>query len=88
LEDNPLERNNYEDMVIDGKIIFKSILRKNRNGGCVLESSASVQGPMAGFCEHSNELSVSIKLCGISLVSKQILAFEEGLSSLELASYA
>jgi hypothetical protein len=43
---------------------------------------------MAGSCEHGNQLSVSIKLCGISLVSEQILGFEEGLNSLELASYA
>jgi hypothetical protein len=40
-----------------------------------------------GSCEHGNKLSVSIKMCGISLVTEQILAFE-GLSSLELASYA
>jgi hypothetical protein len=29
--------------------------------GCGLEPSASTQGPVAGFCEHGNEISGSIK---------------------------
>jgi hypothetical protein len=44
----------------NGKIILKWIL-KNRIRGCGLDSSSSVQGPVAGACKHGNESSGSIK---------------------------
>jgi hypothetical protein len=34
---------------------------RERGAGCELDSYGSGQGPVAGFCEHGNDPSVSIK---------------------------
>jgi hypothetical protein len=47
-------RRRWEDTI-------KMDLRKNRNWGCGLESPGLRQGRMAGYCEHDNEPSGSIK---------------------------
>jgi hypothetical protein len=41
---------------------------------------------VAGFCEHSNEPSGSVKGGGISRLSERLLASQEGLCSMELVS--
>jgi hypothetical protein len=40
-------------------------------------------GEVAGFCEHGNEPSGSIKGGGISSLAERLLASEEGLGSME-----
>jgi hypothetical protein len=56
LSGNLKERNHSEDLEVDGRIILGWILRKY--GG---KSSDTGRHPMAGFCEHGNEPSGSIK---------------------------
>jgi hypothetical protein len=46
-----------------------------------MHSSGSEYGQVAGSCEHYNETSVSVECWGFQLV-----ASDEGLSSMELAS--
>jgi hypothetical protein len=48
-------RDYSEDLGVDGKIILELILRKLGVERCGLDSSGSVQGPVAGSCEHGNE---------------------------------
>jgi hypothetical protein len=55
--ENLKEREYLRDLCVDGQIILKEI---NRLRGCELDSSDSGWGPMAGFCEHGNESTVSI----------------------------
>jgi hypothetical protein len=44
-----------------GDDIIRMDLWGNRVGRCELDSSGSGQGPVAGCCEHGNELPGSIK---------------------------
>jgi hypothetical protein len=53
------------------------ILKCNEIGGCGLDTSGGGYGPMAGCCEHDNEL-------GTSRLAKQLLAYQERIYSIEL----
>ena len=48
------ERDFLENLVIDGRVIVKCILKK-RMGGCELDSSGSGKGQVVCCCEHGNE---------------------------------
>jgi hypothetical protein len=50
------------------------------------DCSGSGRGAVEGTCEHSSELSGSIKWLTLSTVAEQLAIFQEELSSLELAS--
>jgi hypothetical protein len=53
------KRSLEEDLGVDVRITEAWIF--DRYDACGLDSSGSGQGPMAGFCEQSNEPSDSIK---------------------------
>jgi hypothetical protein len=57
LEDKPEGKNHLEDLVVDGMIILKWILRKS---GTRAWSDVGQQVQMAAFCEHGNEPSAAI----------------------------
>jgi hypothetical protein len=66
----------------DRKITLKWIL--NRMGGWGLDSTVLGQGPVAGGCEHGNELSGSNKRWGIFWSPERSSAFQKGFCSVEL----
>jgi hypothetical protein len=51
------ERDHSEDVGIGGRIILEWILNMLRS--CGVNASVSGEEPIAGFCEHGNELSGS-----------------------------
>jgi hypothetical protein len=53
------DKDHLEDLGVDGKIILKLILNTER--GLRLDSCGSVEGLVAGCCEHGNEHSDPIK---------------------------
>jgi hypothetical protein len=55
------ERDHSEGLRIDWEDNIRMDLREIRWGRCGLDSSGSGYGPVAGSCEHSNELTGSIK---------------------------
>jgi len=55
-----LEKDHAEDLGLDGMIILECVLGK-LVGRCGLYAYGSGQRLLAGFCEHGNEPSVSIK---------------------------
>jgi hypothetical protein len=75
-------RENYhsENIGVDASVILKWISGKFL--GCELGSSGREQGAVAGFCEHSNESSGSIKDGKF-----QISTSEERLCCMEFGSY-
>jgi hypothetical protein len=56
---NLKEREHLEDLIADGRIMLKWILKKYDGKG--LDKSGSVQGHVAGCFKHSNELLGPIK---------------------------
>jgi hypothetical protein len=55
LAEKPEERNNLEDLGIDGKIILKYILKGIGWKRCGLDASVPEYGPLAGCYENGNE---------------------------------
>jgi hypothetical protein len=53
-------KDDLRDLHID-VIILKSMLRQNKVIGCRLDLTGSKHSPVAGFLEHNNEQSGSIK---------------------------
>ena len=60
-EEQPKERENLEDLVVDGRIILKRIFKKWKRYG--LDRLGSEDGQAAKSCECGNESLSSIK-CG------------------------
>jgi hypothetical protein len=58
--ENLKERDHSEDLGIDGKIISEHILG-NKVGRCGMDASGSGYRPVAGSCEHGNEILGSIR---------------------------
>jgi hypothetical protein len=56
---------------------------RNRVGGCGLDSSCPGYEPVAGFCEHCNETSGSIK-GEESRVAERLLACQVRVCSMQL----
>jgi hypothetical protein len=56
----PKRRDHSEDINVATRIILKCIFGKSM-GECGLDSCVLGYGPVAGSCEHGNELSGSIK---------------------------
>jgi hypothetical protein len=56
----PKVRDHWEDLGVGGRITLSWTLG-NRDRWGELDSAGSGQGPVAGFCEHSNEPSGFIK---------------------------
>jgi hypothetical protein len=50
---NPKGKDNLEDPVVDGVSYYR--IKTDINGVLYVDSCCSVYGPMAGYCEHSNE---------------------------------
>jgi len=58
--ENMKARESWEDLDLNGRIILERILGKE-GGKLWAEFFWLWQGPVAGFCEHDNEPTVSIK---------------------------
>jgi hypothetical protein len=54
-------RGHLRVLVVDGRIILKQILKKGELGSCGLDASGSGGKSVAGYCEHNNASSGSIK---------------------------
>jgi hypothetical protein len=65
---------------VDGSVILTLMLKMLYGVVYRLDLSGLRYGPVAGFCEHGNEPSGSIKCW----VAEQLLASQEGLSSVGL----
>jgi hypothetical protein len=63
----PKGRDHWEDLGVSGRITLRSSEDRDRWGE--LDSAGSGHGPVAGFCEHDNEPSGSIKKGGYRLAS-------------------
>ena len=74
------ERNNFEDLGIDGKIILKSTCRKWDVGHGLGGSRGSGQGRVAG-CDGCVGFR---KMRGISWLATDLLTSQEGFCSVEL----
>jgi hypothetical protein len=57
--ESPKERDHWEDQGVGGKMGSEWILGTLAWGGCVLDSTVSGQGPVAGCCECGDEPSGS-----------------------------
>ena len=74
------ERDQLEDLIVDGRITLKWILKKYDGTG--LDISGSVQGHVAGCCKRSNELLGPIKYT--QKLNWEIFASEEWQCCMEL----
>jgi hypothetical protein len=84
VSENLKERNNSEDLGVDGTVMLKWIIKKwNRIVGNGMDSSGSKQGQVADSCKSGNGCFGKRKMRGNSCLSEELPAFQEGVSSTE-----
>jgi hypothetical protein len=70
----PKVRGHWEDLGVDGRITLRWTWG-DRDWWCELDPAGSGEGPVAGFCEHGNELSGSMKKACYCLIVRVTMSF-------------